>query len=99
MPSLISFENVCFRYPKAHVDALCSVNLQIPAGAFFALLGPNGAGKTTLLRLLCGRFAKFSGSLAVDEPCGTAKAFWMLTSTACFSKIREFIRNFPSRST
>ena len=67
MPSVISFENVSFRYPKAHVDALCSVDLQIPAGAFFALLGPNGAGKTTLLRLLCGRFSKFSGSLAVDE--------------------------------
>lgn len=75
MPSLISFENVCFRYPKAHVDALCSVNLQIPVGAFFALLGPNGAGKTTLLRLLCGRFAKFSGSLAVDEPLRNSEGF------------------------
>lgn len=75
MPSVISFKNVSFRYPKAHVDALCSVDLQIPAGAFFALLGPNGAGKTTLLRLLCGRFSKFSGSLAVDEPLRNIDGF------------------------
>lgn len=75
MPSVISFKNVSFRYPKAHVDALCSVDLQIPAGAFFALLGPNGAGKTTLLRLLCGRFSKFTGSLAVDEPLRNSEGF------------------------
>lgn len=30
------------------------VNLQIPAGKFFALLGPSGCGKTTLLRLIAG---------------------------------------------
>ncbi|MGE5196135.1 MAG: ABC transporter ATP-binding protein [Anaerolineae bacterium] len=30
------------------------VNLNIPAGKFFALLGPSGCGKTTLLRLIAG---------------------------------------------
>ena len=60
---LVKVENVSFRYPKSDVEALSSVSLEIPQGSFFALLGPNGAGKTTLLRLLCGRFAKFSGSL------------------------------------
>ena len=44
------------------------MNLEIPEGSFFALLGPNGAGKTTLLRLLCGRFAKFDGTVDVAEP-------------------------------
>ena len=60
---LVKVENVSFRYPKSGVDALSGVSLEIPRGSFFALLGPNGAGKTTLLRLLCGRFAKFSGSI------------------------------------
>lgn len=60
---LITLDGVTFRYPKSDVEALSSVSLEIPQGSFFALLGPNGAGKTTLLRLLCGRFAKFSGSL------------------------------------
>ena len=60
---LAKIENVSFRYPKSGVDALSGVSLEIPRGSFFALLGPNGAGKTTLLRLLCGRFAKFSGMI------------------------------------
>ena len=68
---LVKIENVTFRYPKSGVDALSDVSLEIPRGSFFALLGPNGAGKTTLLRLLCGRFAKFSGTITLaDDVCG-----------------------------
>ncbi|WP_254917672.1 ABC transporter ATP-binding protein [Fibrobacter sp. UWH1] len=63
----IKLENVSFRYPRAAVEALSQVNLQIPQGSFFALLGPNGAGKTTLLRLLCGRFASYEGTLNIAE--------------------------------
>ena len=62
---LVALEGVTFRYPKSGVEALSNVSLEIPQGSFFALLGPNGAGKTTLLRLLCGRFAKFSGTVNV----------------------------------
>ena len=64
---LVKLEGVSFRYPKSDVDALSDVSLEIPRGSFFALLGPNGAGKTTLLRLLCGRFAKFSGTIALAD--------------------------------
>lgn len=64
---LVKIENVSFRYPKSGVDALSGVSLEIPRGSFFALLGPNGAGKTTLLRLLCGRFAKFSGTIGLAD--------------------------------
>ena len=68
---LVKLENVSFRYPKSDADALSGVSLEIPRGSFFALLGPNGAGKTTLLRLLCGRFAKFTGSIELAEDvCG-----------------------------
>jgi ABC-type multidrug transport system ATPase subunit len=78
---LAKIENVSFRYPKSDADALSGVSLEIPRGSFFALLGPNGAGKTTLLRLLCGRFAKFSGTIELaDDVCG-ANAF--LDPIAC----------------
>ena len=63
----VKVQDVTFRYPGASVDALSAVSLEIPRGSFFALLGPNGAGKTTLLRLLCGRFAKFAGTLDIAE--------------------------------
>ena len=78
---LVKVENVSFRYPKSGVDALSGVSLEIPRGSFFALLGPNGAGKTTLLRLLCGRFAKFSGTIELADDVRGSKAF--LDPLAC----------------
>ena len=73
--------DISFTYPGAQAKALASVNLEIPEGSFFALLGPNGAGKTTFLRLLCGRFAKFSGSLEIAENLRGKNGF--LDSRAC----------------
>ena len=78
---LTKIENVSFRYPKSGVDALSGVSLEIPRGSFFALLGPNGAGKTTLLRLLCGRFAKFSGTIVLADDVRGSNAF--LDPIAC----------------
>lgn len=78
---LLRTEKVTFRYPKSDVDALSGVSLGIPRGSFFALLGPNGAGKTTLLRLLCGRFAAFSGSIEIAEDVRGPKNF--LEPLAC----------------
>ena len=78
---LAKIENVSFRYPKSDADALSGVSLEIPRGSFFALLGPNGAGKTTLLRLLCGRFAKFSGTIVLADDVRGANAF--LDPIAC----------------
>lgn len=63
----IKVQGVSFTYPGASEKALDSVKLEIPEGSFFALLGPNGAGKTTFLRLLCGRFAKYSGTIEIAE--------------------------------
>ncbi|SHL49649.1 ABC-2 type transport system ATP-binding protein [Fibrobacter sp. UWT2] len=77
----IKVQGVSFTYPGAPVKALASVNLEIPEGSFFALLGPNGAGKTTLLRLLCGRFAKFSGSLEIADGLRGKNGF--LDAKAC----------------
>lgn len=78
---LAKIENVSFRYPKSDADALSGVSLEIPRGSFFALLGPNGAGKTTLLRLLCGRFAKFSGTIVLADDVRGSNAF--LDPIAC----------------
>ena len=79
--ALARIDNVSFRYPKSAADALSGVSLEIPRGSFFALLGPNGAGKTTLLRLLCGRFAKFSGTIELADDVRGSNAF--LDPVAC----------------
>jgi spermidine/putrescine transport system ATP-binding protein len=43
------------------------VNLNIPAGKFFALLGPSGCGKTTLLRLIAGLEVADAGSIFLGD--------------------------------
>jgi len=48
------------------VDALRSVDIDLPAGCFVALLGPNGAGKSTLARALAGLVAADAGSVEVE---------------------------------
>lgn len=78
---LAKLDKVSFRYPKADLDALSDVSLEIPRGSFFALLGPNGAGKTTLLRLLCGRFAKFTGKIEIADDVRSQCGF--LDTAAC----------------
>ncbi len=44
-------------------DALKSVSVDIPTGAFVALLGPSGSGKTTLLRMIAGLDSPDSGQI------------------------------------
>jgi iron(III) transport system ATP-binding protein len=48
-------------------QALDTVSLSIPDGAFLALLGPSGCGKTTLLRLIAGLEVPDGGEIRFDE--------------------------------
>src|SRR3569623_1786938 len=47
------------------VDALSSLDLQVPTGQITVLLGPNGAGKTTAIRMITGALDPHSGSVQV----------------------------------
>lgn len=48
----ISLQGLTKRFGSC--TALSQIDLEVPAGSFFALLGPNGAGKSTLFRCLMG---------------------------------------------
>jgi ABC-type sugar transport system ATPase subunit len=45
------------------VEALASIDLDIPAGQVTALVGDNGAGKSTLIKAIAGIWAPSSGEL------------------------------------
>lgn len=62
------------------VQALKGVDLEVPAGDFFALLGPNGAGKTTIIGITSGLVNKTAGTIEVfghdiDKETEVAKTF------------------------
>jgi putative spermidine/putrescine transport system ATP-binding protein len=48
------------------VVAVDEVDLDIPAGEFFAMLGPSGSGKTTMLRLIAGFELPTAGTIELD---------------------------------
>jgi ABC-2 type transport system ATP-binding protein len=63
MPAL-AVRNLVKIYPNG-IQALRSVDLEVPQGDFFALLGPNGAGKTTLIGIITSLVTKTSGTVEV----------------------------------
>lgn len=50
---------------KNGFEALKGVDLDVPAGEFFALLGPNGAGKSTMIGIISSLVNKTSGEIRI----------------------------------
>jgi ABC-type multidrug transport system fused ATPase/permease subunit len=62
----ISLENVSYRYPTGHADALSDVSLTVPHGSSVGLVGGSGAGKSTLVDIILGLLDPSSGRVTVD---------------------------------
>ena len=48
-------------------NALCGVDMSIPAGQIVGLLGPNASGKTTLLKTIAGLLQPTAGSIRYND--------------------------------
>jgi ATP-binding cassette subfamily F protein uup len=59
--SLLTVEELGFRYPGTSVELAGGLNLYLQRGQRIAILGPNGCGKSTLLKLLLGELEPTSG--------------------------------------
>lgn len=65
--SVISVEQLKFKYQNAKKNAVDGVSFCIEKGAYTAIIGSNGSGKSTLARLLCGLETPLEGSIQVQE--------------------------------
>ena len=72
--SVISVEQLKFKYQNAKKNAVDGVSFCIEKGAYTAIVGSNGSGKSTLARLLCGLETPLEGSIQVQENQNILKA-------------------------
>lgn len=65
-PSVITLEDVSFRYAPDAEPAVEGISLEIPFGTNVAFVGASGAGKSTMVDLLLGLIEPTSGTVRVD---------------------------------
>lgn len=64
--SLLSIQELQFRYPNMNEDAVRSISCEVPRGEVVAIMGANGSGKTTLIHLIAGLLRPSAGEMIVD---------------------------------
>jgi ATP-binding cassette subfamily B protein len=65
-PTVLSVDELGYRYPGAPEEALRSVSFELRRGQIMAVVGANGSGKSTLAKLLCGLLPPTRGSIHWD---------------------------------
>ena len=64
--SILTMEDVSYRYDKAGANVLEHVNFSFDEGKIYAIIGKSGAGKTTLLSLLSSLASPTGGKILMD---------------------------------
>ena len=59
----VRVRDLAVRYAKDGPDVLGGLDLEVPAGSFFAIVGANGVGKSTLLSALAGLLKPWRGRI------------------------------------
>lgn len=61
----LSVNELHFRYPNTHTDAVRGISCDIQRGEVFAIMGANGSGKTTLIHLVAGLLHPSAGEVTI----------------------------------
>jgi ATP-binding cassette subfamily B protein len=65
-PTVLTVNDISYRYPGSQRDALDSVSFELHRGQIMAVVGANGSGKSTLAKLLCGLLPPARGTIRWD---------------------------------
>src|SRR5512133_334951 len=85
--------SVTFQDGNGGLEALDSVNLDVPECRFMAVLGPSGSGKTTLLRIIAGLIQPTGGSVQFNTPEGNPPRIGLVFQQANLMPWRTVIEN------
>jgi len=81
------------------VDALKSLNLQVPKNSIFGFLGPNGSGKSTTIKLLLGLIHPTGGSGTVFGYDTVRKSPEIRTRVGYLAQDQRFYGHMTARET
>jgi len=81
------------------VDALKSLNLQVPKNSIFGFLGPNGSGKSTTIKLLLGLIRPSGGSGTVFGLDIAQKSPEIRTRVGYLAQDQRFYGHMTARET
>lgn len=70
------------------LTAVAGLDLEVPAGEFFAFLGPNAAGKTTTIKMLSGLLKPTAGEVTIG-------GFDMLREPEKAKALMAYVPDFP----
>jgi fluoroquinolone transport system ATP-binding protein len=75
--TMLSVENLSFRYPHAQQDTLRRLTFTIARGEIFGFLGPSGSGKSTTQKILYKLLSGYQGDIRFEgnrSSSGTARS-------------------------
>lgn len=64
---MISVQELRYRYPHSHKEAVAGISFSVAPGEIFGFLGPSGAGKSTTQKVLIGLLQNYEGSSLVKD--------------------------------
>ena len=63
---ILTFDNVCFKYPHTDKYVLTGVSFTLNKGDKLSIVGINGSGKSTIIKLMLGLYEIESGQILIN---------------------------------
>ena len=65
--SILTLNNVCYKYAGARKEVLKDITIDFEEGKVYTIVGKSGAGKSTILFLLAGLDCPTGGSIIYHQ--------------------------------